>query len=424
MLAPALQVPFADQELLYSKLNVLLPESLTQIAIAVSGGIDSVSLLLLTHQWQQQFRPTLKIIVLTVDHKLRPTSTIEAEYVQALATALGLESRIFTWQHSATAAEIANLEATAREVRYHFLVDFCHQRQIQHLLLAHHQQDQAETLLIRLFRGSGIEGLASMQETKVVYGLTFVRPLLNCRKEDCEQFLIANQIRWYEDESNQNGTFLRNEIRRFLQGLQHKTEILKKINTSVSHINSVREIIEDYVAHIQDQVYQYNSTYHYCYLDKQSLHNYHTNILTHILASLLMRISGNYYKPRRENLLALLQRMQQAQIQHKTCFYGCIIEDYDSQRFILYREFAAIQEAAQLELKPGQLYQWDGRIQLHASTQPLLVHRLSIQTLNQQLKQIKRQQLPSPYPQEWLRKLYQRACFRQIQCTLPQVIPQ
>lgn len=417
--APNLVVPFADTELLYQKLTALIPPATAHIAIAVSGGIDSVSLMLLTWQWQQLHRPNLHIVVLTVDHQLRPTSSIEAEYVRDLAAALGLEAYIFTWQHTQTAAEMSNLEAQAREARYGFLVDFCHQHQIQHLLLAHHQQDQAETLLIRLFRGSGIEGLASMQESREVYGLTFVRPLLACRKEDCEQFLLANQVRWYEDESNHNGTFLRNDIRRFLQSLPHREEILKKINTSIEHINSVKDIIDDYVLHIKDAVYQHVETYGYFYIYKSALTAYHQNILTHILAHILMQVSGNYYKPRRANLLALLQTLSQTQPPKRCSFYGCILENYDDTRLLIYREYHAIQETADIILQPGQTYHWDRRRYVTASTQALKLHKLTIQELNQQLSAIKHGSMPSPYPQDWLSKLQQRSCFRQIQCTLP-----
>src|SRR5579872_5416214 len=139
-------------------LRSVLPSDITTLAIAVSGGPDSLALALLAHQWATSHGG--KAIALTVDHRLREGSTAEAQQVHTWLTTIGLEHHILTWVGEKPQVAI---QATAREARYRLLQTWCQERGIQALLTAHHAQDQLETFLIRLSKGSGLKGLAGIQ---------------------------------------------------------------------------------------------------------------------------------------------------------------------------------------------------------------------------------------------------------------------
>ncbi len=122
----------------------LMPAPATQIAIGVSGGADSLALMILAANWQKKHAKNTKLFVLCVDHGLRKNSHAEALMVEKYATALGLSCQIIVWKHPQVTSA---LEEKARVARYKLIGDFCKQNNINHLLIAHHSGDDAETFL-------------------------------------------------------------------------------------------------------------------------------------------------------------------------------------------------------------------------------------------------------------------------------------
>ena len=136
------------------------------VAVGVSGGADSLALLLLM---DELLRPLgRRVAALTVDHGLRKESRAEAEYVAGVAAARGIEHHILTWQGDKPRSGV---EEAARTARYALLCSWCHEHGVETLCMAHHQQDQAETFLIRLQRGSGLTGLCGMAAVSRLNGL-------------------------------------------------------------------------------------------------------------------------------------------------------------------------------------------------------------------------------------------------------------
>ncbi len=179
----------------------------TPIALAVSGGADSLALLWLA---ARAFGP--RAHVLTVDHGLRPESEAECAQVLAIARALGLP---------ATAIRLSmkpgpNLQEQAREARYAAMARECEALGIRHLLTAHHADDQAETLLMRLSRGSGLSGLSGIRAATTLSGLSVLRPLLS--RSRAELVAIVHATGWIaaDDPSNRNPRFGRTHARRLL----------------------------------------------------------------------------------------------------------------------------------------------------------------------------------------------------------------
>ena len=186
-------------------------------ALAVSGGSDSTALMVLFADWlRQRGADTGVHTVLTVDHRLRSESAAEAQAVADRAARLGFRHAILAWQG---AKPQTGLQAAAREVRYRLMCDYMGAHDIATLLAAHTRDDQAETLLMRLARGSGLDGLAAMA-TRVdaapgagTVAVQIVRPLLGVAKARLRASLEERGIAWIEDPSNQSPSFERTRWR-------------------------------------------------------------------------------------------------------------------------------------------------------------------------------------------------------------------
>jgi tRNA(Ile)-lysidine synthase len=145
-----------------------------QLCVAVSGGADSMALAILSHTWATGEGG--KIICLTVDHQLRQESDAEARQVKVWLQSQGIEHHTLLWKR--TKPLTGGLQATARDARYHLLSQWCKTHRIKHLLTAHHAQDQLETFMMRLAKGSALKGLQGIQaEVPTDYG-RLIRPLL------------------------------------------------------------------------------------------------------------------------------------------------------------------------------------------------------------------------------------------------------
>ena len=210
------------------------------IAVGVSGGADSLALVLQAAEELAVFGR--KIVALTVDHRLRPTSRMEAEYVAGLMEKYGIEHHILSWN---TAKPKTGIEEAARQARYSLIRSWCNKNGVRVLMTAHHAKDQAETFLMRLQRGSGLEGLCGIREYSVRDGLIILRPLLHVFPEDFRLYLQKRGIVWVEDESNADTSLLRGRLRQFLPELADKTGInVEKICGAVQALQSAEDFIE------------------------------------------------------------------------------------------------------------------------------------------------------------------------------------
>lgn len=209
-MATAKQLPGNDEavERFRRTLDSLLKPQV-QLALAVSGGPDSIAMLLLA----SEARPGL-IEAATVDHGLRPESRAEAEMVAELCGRLGIPHKILTatWDEKPESA----IQERAREMRYRLLGEWAREAGIGALLTAHHLDDQAETFLMRLSRGAGAKGLAAMRALSFGPKLSIVRPLLGWRHSELEAVCAAAGVEPVQDPSNDDEQFERVRIRRAL----------------------------------------------------------------------------------------------------------------------------------------------------------------------------------------------------------------
>jgi len=194
-------------------------------AVGVSGGADSVALLLLLEDYRR-VQPALFLHVVHLDHQTRgEESTGDAEFVRGLAAGRSIPctvARRDELEREMTGLPV-NPSARYRALRHELFRRVIAEHNLQGVMLAHHADDQAETVLHRLIRGSGPGGLAAMREMSHVAGLTILRPLLKLGGADLQRFLNEQRQPWREDASNALDHYFRNRLRRLLERQPHLT---------------------------------------------------------------------------------------------------------------------------------------------------------------------------------------------------------
>lgn len=211
-----------------------------KVAVAVSGGVDSMSLLKLVSDWGKIMG--VKVIGLTVDHKLRAESGDEALMVKGWCRDNGIEHFTLVWDGEKPST---SLEEKAREARYDLMINFCKEHKIPIILTAHQADDQIETFLMNLARGSGIYGLAGMQELRVFKDLLIGRPLLNTFRSELDKFASENNLPTAFDYMNDDQSYIRVKIRKNRQCLNDLLGISdERILLAVNNLSRVRESIE------------------------------------------------------------------------------------------------------------------------------------------------------------------------------------
>jgi tRNA(Ile)-lysidine synthase len=169
------------------------------VGLAVSGGADSLALMLLAHEWARSAPSAPRLFVYTVDHGLRPEAEGETAFVMHEATRLGLAARTLKWIGTKPSV---GLQEAARQARYRLIGDAMRADGIHLLLTAHHRDDQAETVLMRLAHGSGLEGLRGMTPIAEVEGVRVFRPLLGVGSDDLRAIVAAAGLTPVADPSN------------------------------------------------------------------------------------------------------------------------------------------------------------------------------------------------------------------------------
>ncbi|HXF89700.1 MAG TPA: tRNA lysidine(34) synthetase TilS [Xanthobacteraceae bacterium] len=222
------------------------------LVLAVSGGPDSTALLLLIARWRARLKTGPKLLAVTVDHRLRPESAAEAAAVARLARRLKVAHRILRWTAKKPKT---GLQAAARTARYRLLAQAAREAGAHHVLTAHTRDDQAETVLIRLARGSGLAGLAAMARVSPLPAnsplspgregeILLVRPLLDMPKARLVATLKAARIPFAEDPSNRNVRFARSRIRELMPALAQEGLTAARLSLFARRMSRANAAIE------------------------------------------------------------------------------------------------------------------------------------------------------------------------------------
>ena len=215
------------------------------IVLAVSGGPDSLALMWLAVRWRRALARGPRLFAVTVDHGLRAESAAEARDVKRLARSLELPHRTMRWTG---AKPKTGLPAAARAARYHLLAQAARAQGATHVFTAHTRDDQAETLLMRMLRGSGIAGLAAMARQSERDGVWLARPLLHVAKSQLVATLKKAKIGFADDPTNRDLNFTRPRIRAVMPALAAEggdARNLARLASRLARANAAVEVLVD-----------------------------------------------------------------------------------------------------------------------------------------------------------------------------------
>ena len=293
-------------------------------AVAVSGGGDSKALMLLLADWARAASRPLPV-VLTVDHGLTSGSARIAQNVAQNAKHHGLEAHKLVWKGAKPTADI---EAAARLARYRLMGEWCDAHRIKALYVAHTLEDQAETFLIRLARGSGLDGLAAMRPRSPfpVQGferLCVVRPLLDIERARLRAWLESRSEDWVEDPMNGDPRFHRVRIRQAWPALAELGLSPQRIAAAAEHLGRARDALEEATVEFLETACRFEADR--VLVDGTRLAAASPEIGLRALAQILARVSGAPYRPRFERLERLYGAIREGTFKSARTLQGCRI---------------------------------------------------------------------------------------------------
>jgi tRNA(Ile)-lysidine synthase len=318
------------------------------VAVAVSGGSDSLCLCLLADAWART--RSGKASALIVDHGLRPTAAAEARQVADWLRAHRIDHHVLRWTGAKPATGI---QAAAREARYRLLADWCRTSGTLHLLLAHHLDDQAETVALRQARQSGADGLAGMAAVREVAGLRLLRPLLGVAKARLLATLEALGQPWIEDPSNVAPGFARSRLRRSA-GL----DVPRLAGLATEHAR--QRAADDECTASWLVLNARIDPAGFVTLACGVLASAPPSIGRRAVQQILMTVGGRPYPPRRARLDRLIEQLRAGLARGRT-LAGCRILPWQGGLLIC-REPQTIEE--EMTLAPGAPVLWDRRFRL------------------------------------------------------------
>ena len=332
-------------------------ESRPRVAVAVSGGSDSMALALLAHDWAT--RRGGEIAAITVDHGLRAEAAAEARRVGRWLRGRGIAHRILRWRPPAGALS-GGMQAAARAARYGLLADWCRRRGVLHVALAHQQEDQAETLLLRLARGSGLDGLAAMAPVAERAGVRLIRPLLPIARARLRATLDAARQRWIDDPSNDDPAHARIRMRRLLPALAAEGLDAVRLAVTAAHLGRARAAIDDAAADLLAEAAAIFPA-GYVRLDPDSMRSAPAEVSLRALARCLMTVGGGDYAPRLDRLERLHRKIRAAALGGGATLAGCLVIPRRGTLIICREPTMATEE---VPIAPGMSALWDGRFRI------------------------------------------------------------
>lgn len=293
-------------------------ENITSLAVAVSGGGDSMALTTLLKEWCDT--RNINLVALTVDHGLRAEAKTEAKDVQSVLNQQGIAHDILTWQHEGDVKSA--IQEKARLNRYQLLLDACRKKDIQYLVVAHNLEDQAETFLHRLAKGSGVAGLAAMTPARKKENVTLIRPLLSVPHEKLLATCRAKNVKWIEDPSNQDDKYARIRLRKSYDILAQEGLTQARIASMIKKFARTRDYLEQQTGIALQECADLSEGVAFISHDKWL--SYHAEIALLVLVEALKHVSGQKYPPRSQSLEGLYDHMRMPDFKNTT-LHGCLI---------------------------------------------------------------------------------------------------
>ncbi len=352
--------PLTDAELI--KLGERAFAGLQSLILAVSGGPDSMALMLLAARWLPRASPAPAVHIATVDHGLRPGSADEAKWVSRQAAAMGFPHHVLTWEGNKPAT---GRQAAARDARYGLLAGLIDQLSLPAptaIAVAHHRDDQAETVLMRFARGSGVDGLAGMLPSRPLgtADRQLIRPFLDVDKVNLSATLRASGIAWLEDPSNADTNFERVRLRRAMAAAQDCGLSTVAVATSARRLARARAALEQLTSELIARAVETPADA-YARIDTDAFDAAPAELRLRLIQRIVARFGGNTSPPRMTKLEELTDRLSVC-VNMTATLGGCLLRRTD-RNILAFRE-PGRRGLPEIELQPGVTATWDGRFRV------------------------------------------------------------
>jgi tRNA(Ile)-lysidine synthase len=291
------------------------------LAVAVSGGPDSLAMAYLVKCYS--LKNNLKVKYFIVDHKLRKESSLEAKTVKFFLNKIDIQCEVLSWNGKKPSK---NIQAVARDKRYTMLANECKKSNIKYLLVGHHLNDLFENFLIRIVRGSGLNGLISFgRNTKYKdQNLNILRPLLDIEKKDL--VYISKEVFnfFVKDPSNDNREYKRTRIRNLLYSLEKEGLDTKKLKLTINNLKDSDTSIKFYVDRNLDK----NSVFlkrKNIYILKHDFFDQSHEIIFRSLTKIIQKLGKKYYPVRGKSIDELIKGISKKSFT-KITLGGCFVD--------------------------------------------------------------------------------------------------
>ena len=335
------------------KKKKFLAEKNPHVALCVSGGPDSLALLVLMNQWLKKEKGCSTVI--HFNHNLRKESKQEEQFVRKFCKKLGVALKVLSWNGTKPKT---SLMKKSRDERYKQIIDYCANKEIITIMTAHHLDDCLETYLMRKLRGYATLGLNSIPMQNIQEKLQIFRPFIDIKKERLINTCKIHKLNWINDSSNSDNTYERVRIRKHINGLgkeKYKTLLTEYKKSLVANFKIEKKLDNFLIKNLSFFNYGKFS------LDKEKLLKSSENMQVEILKKILVTCSGNIYPPKNLSLKNLIRKIRFNQ-KFKFSINWCIVNVKD-ESVEFYREYEKIKRFSSVKkyIKKSSTLLWDNR---------------------------------------------------------------
>lgn len=320
------------------------------LIVACSGGADSTCLALISKKYADLHNLEFRAVI--VDHNLREESSAEALWVKSNLKKYGIDSEILKWQHNGVDS---NIHKRARDARYTLIAEYCKRHNVGSVLVAHNKQDQAETVMIRILRGTGIDGLSAMKFKSKLKGVVIYRPMLDISREEIEAYLNSRSISYVNDPSNKDEKYTRVKVRNLLKQINDEFEL--NIYSRLVLLSENAGNSSSYIGKQVKDIYKksiYNTGYGVYLLDLNYFKSLHLELKFRLIRSLVEKIGSKEYSPRLANLKMFIEKIENESL---NCMLSGVRVSFKSGKAIFFQEDNS---RTKLVLKPNETVKFAG----------------------------------------------------------------
>lgn len=333
------------------------------IAVAVSGGGDSMALTLFLKNWCDA--NNVSLVALTIDHGLRDASGQEAWQVGKWMEGFKIDHHILHWEGD---KPTSNIQDEARSARYRIIGNWCIENKVSDLFVAHHLDDQAETFLIRLFRGSGVDGLSAMNVSSPLplnseVQVCVHRPFLKVPKKRLIAFLKKEGLAWIEDPSNYQDRYTRIKVRSLLSDSEIDGLNADRMAATAYRMRRVKSLLDELTDSAESEYVSFDKL-GFATLNPGFADELHEEIALRLLSRCLKKVSGEQYVPRLNKLEYLLESLKSEDFTGQT-LHGTLLLKNNEGQINICREGSKISD--RIDITSPKQYLWDRRFLINSA---------------------------------------------------------